>query len=267
MLSKLSILLTYRHVNPDKFFRLAIYVLLLIILGYTLATTFITTAGCKPTDPTKADCIATLALAQAIANIPIPMIHNLQLPIGQRVIVGLVLAGGSFVVVASIVRLVIIQRLPGKVDFTLEQAKVCNWSSIEIMVGIMCQSIVTLKPLAKQYLPKMLGYGSDRSALSFWNKFFTSRGRSHAGRGRSRGNSLPLDSVDRGVTVSKASKANREDTETQWPEVVDGDDIVITSTYRVESVHELRSKSTESTQRIIQRTENGNKAHGRVEMV
>lgn len=31
----------YRHVNPDKFFRLAIYVLLVIILGYTLATTFI----------------------------------------------------------------------------------------------------------------------------------------------------------------------------------------------------------------------------------
>lgn len=78
---------------------------------------------------------------------------------------------------------------------------------------------------------------------------------------------MPLDSVDRGVTVSKASRANREDNETQWPGAVDGDDIIITSTYKVESIHELRSKSTESTQRIIQRTENDSKAHGRVDMV
>ncbi|GME32721.1 integral membrane protein [Neofusicoccum parvum] len=170
MLSKFSILITYRNVNPDKLFRLGVYAMMVVIFAYSLTTTLIVSAGCRPTDPAKAQCIETLALAQGIINIvtdgliilmPIPMIHKLQLPIGQRVVVGLVLAGGSFVIVASIVRITWIQKLPGLPDYTWEQAKVCIWSSIEIMVGIMCQCIVTLKPLAKEYVPKLIGYSGE----------------------------------------------------------------------------------------------------------
>lgn len=136
--------------------------------------------------------------------------------------------------------------------------------SIEIMVGIMCQCIVTLKPLAKQYVPKILGYSGDRSAMSFWNMFFTYRGRS---RGRSRGVSLPLDSVERGVTVSKVGRARKDDNQTEWPSAANEDDIVITSTCRVEIDRDSRSKSTESTERIIRGTENIKRGHGTVEMV
>ncbi|OJD34097.1 uncharacterized protein BKCO1_25000123 [Diplodia corticola] len=273
MLSKFSILLTYRHVNPDKLFRIAIYVLMVIIMAYTLATTFVTSAGCKPTDPTKADCIATLAVAQAISNIvtdaiiPIPMIYKLHLPVGQRVVLGVVLAGGSFVIIASIVRLVIIQRLPGKPDFTYEQAKVCNWSSIEIMIGIMCQCIVTLKPLAKKIAPKLIGYSSDRSGTSIWNMFFSSRGRSRGTRGRSRGDSIPLGSVEGGVTVSKASRAREVKSDTEWPRATNDDDIVITSTYSVQSAYGVRTGSTESTDSIMGKGENRSRGRGTVEMV
>jgi hypothetical protein len=94
-------------------------------------------AGCKPTDPSKTQCINNLALAQAILNIasdffviilPLPMIYKLQMPRGQKVALALLLSAGSFVVIASIIRLVIIQALPGETDTTWVEAETCVWS-------------------------------------------------------------------------------------------------------------------------------------------
>jgi hypothetical protein len=56
------------------------------------------------------------------------MIYKLQMPRGQKVALAILLSAGSFVVVASIIRLVIIQALPGETDTTWVEAETCVWS-------------------------------------------------------------------------------------------------------------------------------------------
>jgi hypothetical protein len=75
-----------------------------IMFAYTIATTVIVAAGCKPSDPSKTQCINNLAIAQSILNIasdffvivlPLPMCYALHLPMGQKIGVTLILAAGS----------------------------------------------------------------------------------------------------------------------------------------------------------------------------
>jgi hypothetical protein len=74
------------------------------IFAYTIATTVVVGAGCKPTDPAKTQCINNLALAQAVLNIasdffviilPLPVCYALHIPRGQKIALALILAAGS----------------------------------------------------------------------------------------------------------------------------------------------------------------------------
>ena len=98
------ILLRYFRLNPDRWFRMAVWFLMFMVFAYTIATTVIVAAGCKPTDPSKTQCINNLALAQAILNIasdfliialPLPMIWKLHIPRGQKIALAFILGGGS----------------------------------------------------------------------------------------------------------------------------------------------------------------------------
>jgi hypothetical protein len=81
-----------------------IYALMFIIAGYTLATTLATAGGCNPLREGATPCINSLALWQAILNIvtdflmlliPIPLLWALQLPLLQKLSLGLIFALGS----------------------------------------------------------------------------------------------------------------------------------------------------------------------------
>ncbi|KAF2707632.1 hypothetical protein K504DRAFT_535270 [Pleomassaria siparia CBS 279.74] len=198
MLSKFSILLLLHRINPDKKFRLAIYSIMFTIFTYTIATTIIVAASCKPSNPAKTKCLNDLAVAQAALNIasdgavillPIPMVIKLQVPALQKLSVCLVITVASFVVVCSAVRLYLIQSLNTKTDSTWEYASTCIWATIELNVGVICNSVVALKPMIQKAFGSLVSFSSNahpshRTPIGY------------SGKSRDRVPSWPLQSMD-----------------------------------------------------------------------
>jgi hypothetical protein len=103
-LAKLSLLALYYRLNPDRKVQVTIYVLAVLVTGYSLAITIVAAGPCNPRTHTDQKCLTDLNLFMACINIitdflilclPIPMLRALQLPIKQKILLGLVFALGS----------------------------------------------------------------------------------------------------------------------------------------------------------------------------
>ncbi|KAL0258311.1 hypothetical protein SLS55_007486 [Diplodia seriata] len=129
---------------------------------------------------------------------PVSIIHKLQFPVGQLMIVGLVMAG-------------------------------------EINVIIICQCLISLKPLIKHYMPNMLDDG-------VYPKSSNNRGRSLSRL------SIPFAMMTKGTTgVVGGSRISKG-----WWRSPKKDEIIITNTYEVASTYEMRiGGGTESQENII----------------
>ncbi|KAL1636726.1 hypothetical protein SLS58_009643 [Diplodia intermedia] len=134
---------------------------------------------------------------------PVSIIHKLQFPVGQLMIVGLVMAGGFL--------------------------------TIEINVIIICQCLISLKPLIKHYMPNMLDDG-------VYPKSSNNRGRSLSRL------SIPFAMMTKGTTgVVGGSRISKG-----WWRSPKKDEIIITNTYEVASTYEMRiGGGTESQENII----------------
>ncbi|OJJ56532.1 hypothetical protein ASPSYDRAFT_134418 [Aspergillus sydowii CBS 593.65] len=201
-MTKFSILILYHRLNPSQKFRYIIYFLIFVITGYTLATTLATAGGCNPLNTGKTPCINSLALWQAILNIvtdflmllmPIPLLWALQLPLLQKLSLGLIFAIGSAATITSIVRITYIMNILDKQDFTWYEATVCVWSAIELNFGIMCNCLAVLKPFVRLVFPMLVpsSYGGNRYPSG-------RSGRSNTSRHRKQSGSHPLESFDNG---------------------------------------------------------------------
>ncbi|KAF2801642.1 uncharacterized protein BDZ99DRAFT_528115 [Mytilinidion resinicola] len=235
MLTKFSILILYHRVNPNKWFRICVYIIAFIITAYSLATIFIVGAGCQPTDASNGNCLNQLALWQAILNIvtdfammvmPLPMLYKLQMPLLQKMVLGFVFMVGSSVVFTSIVRITYIMHLQNKPDITYYEATACVWSSIELNFGVICNCLTVLKPFAKRHLPGLfssLDASNSKSGshpLSFFGRFRSKQDPASSG--------FKLSSMNGGTQTGKG-------------------EIVVTSTYRVEGKkgRDIESESME----------------------
>ena len=105
-LTKLSILVLYWRISPDRVFRTCIIATAVVLIAYTATFTALFAGPCNPLlgTPESAVCLNNIAVAQAVLNIvtdgviivlPIPTIHNLNMALKQRVTVGLILGLGS----------------------------------------------------------------------------------------------------------------------------------------------------------------------------
>lgn len=103
-LAKLSLLALYYRLNPDRKIRACIYGLAGLVFGYSLAITIVAAGPCNPRTHTDQKCLTDLNLFMACINIitdflilclPIPMLRALQLPLKQKILLGLVFALGS----------------------------------------------------------------------------------------------------------------------------------------------------------------------------
>lgn len=103
-LAKLSLLALYYRLNPDRKIRACIYALATLVSGYSLAITIVAAGPCNPLSHADQKCLTDLNLFMACINIitdflilclPIPMLRALQLPMKQKVLLGLVFALGS----------------------------------------------------------------------------------------------------------------------------------------------------------------------------
>lgn len=103
-LAKLSLLALYYRLNPDSKIRTCIYALSTLVFGYSLAITIVAAGPCNPQVHTDQKCLTDLNLFMACINIitdflilclPVPMLRALQLPMKQKVLLGMVFGLGS----------------------------------------------------------------------------------------------------------------------------------------------------------------------------
>lgn len=103
-LTKLALLVLYWRINPSPVFRGSIIATAVMLVGYTATFSGLFAGPCNPLATGSGVCLNNIALAQAVLNIftdaviillPIPTIHNLNIPLKQKVQVGIILALGS----------------------------------------------------------------------------------------------------------------------------------------------------------------------------
>ncbi|AEO68745.1 uncharacterized protein THITE_2118352 [Thermothielavioides terrestris NRRL 8126] len=232
-LTKLSILVLYWRISPNKIFRVCIAVTAVVLIGYTVTFTVLFSGPCNPLlgTPESAVCLNNIAVAQAVLNIttdgviiflPIPTIHSLHMPLKQRITVGGILALGSAACIASIVRVAYVRAMVNNPDVTFTQCSAAVWSLLEMNLGILCNSLAALKPFVRRHLPSLFsktgsGAGGDRTDDSYAKRSKSSRKWGH---------SYQLHSVGNGKTEHGAVK----------------DDIVSVNQFPVE--YDSRTKGT-----------------------
>lgn len=144
-LTKLSVLTLIHHVYRAKWGRMCTWVIAAAIIIYTTVFTVLTVGPCDPLTG-NLQCLNNVGGAHAALNIltdliviilPIPLIHTLQMPVRQKISVGVLMTLGSFCVVASIGRIVFVVDIQNNPDVTFCQAKVGVWSALELNIGIL----------------------------------------------------------------------------------------------------------------------------------
>ncbi|OJJ66259.1 hypothetical protein ASPBRDRAFT_138327 [Aspergillus brasiliensis CBS 101740] len=187
---KLSILFFYRRifvaVHQPLSLRLPIWFGFVLALSYPVIVWVTMGNCCQPLahfwnqfQGTSGTCIDTdtFFLAAGIINmvndiiillIPFPQIAKLQMNRRKKIAVCLILALGSFVCVASAVRIYVLYQFTQARDITWMMGPLFIWSSIEPSVAIVCACLPHLRPLARLTRIRILSsQGSKGNQLSF----------------------------------------------------------------------------------------------------
>ncbi|KAF5722193.1 integral membrane protein [Fusarium mundagurra] len=166
-LTKLSILSVLYRISPARGYQISVYVIAVALLIYTITFTVLLSGPCNPKDVGSGVCLNNLAISQVVLNIttdlsiiilPLPTLHNLQIPFRQKVVVGCILSIASAVLIASIVRAPYVHIMAINPDFTRKQAEAGVWSLVELNMGIVCNNLMRLKPFLRTYLPRVLTF-------------------------------------------------------------------------------------------------------------
>ncbi|KAK7449939.1 integral membrane protein [Colletotrichum acutatum] len=172
--AKVSLLIFYFRLSPQRWFKRAVWISLAIIAGYSIGIFFALVFACDPiamswdVTVTEGTCInrPSLYIATAAANIisdlilfalPIPIVVKLQIPRRQKVGLFFIFAVGSLTVVTSIIR---VSLLPAMLT-SMDQSWVISWASLWIIVEanlvVICASLPTLRKFFRHVAPKIIG--------------------------------------------------------------------------------------------------------------
>lgn len=141
--AKLSLLLFYRRLAPFQWFQVAIYIVMFVVVAYTLGIMFSLIFPCKPIasnwDTTiSGECInkTGIYIATAVINIatdlallilPIPILARLQIPGLEKAALIAMFGVGSMTCVTSVVRLILLLPMLTDLDQTWAVSIPCVW--------------------------------------------------------------------------------------------------------------------------------------------
>ncbi|KAI0127579.1 hypothetical protein BJ170DRAFT_683413 [Xylariales sp. AK1849] len=179
--TKLSLLTFYLHLSPQFFFRIAVWVSIVIVASYTAVITMLMLFHCNPVkkafDFTIEDgsCMdaGILYIATAVSNIitdvmlfmlPIPTILGLRMGLGQKLGAIFIFAIGSMTIATSIVRLVLLPPVLKSTDPSWDAAPADIWTFVEANIFIICGSIPTLRKFFNHFAPKLMSHSSDSTS-------------------------------------------------------------------------------------------------------
>ncbi|KAI8934140.1 hypothetical protein NX059_008895 [Plenodomus lindquistii] len=174
-LTKCSILVLYKNIFDIRRFRIAVYVVLAYVVGWTISFTFSHLFTCYPItvfiEPYYGNkCVQTvpmfLALLYtdviadiAILILPIPMVLSVRMRLKKKLAVIAMLTLGAAVCAVSITRVVATYSIAGEYlkhpnDVIYYTAPVFFWTNIELSLGVVCACLPTLRPIWFFFYPR-----------------------------------------------------------------------------------------------------------------
>ncbi|KAK7911852.1 hypothetical protein PG985_014333 [Apiospora marii] len=168
--AKVSILLFYHALTPDRYFRFAVTTMMTSFVLFSLIYIFISVFGCHPVsaawDPAKmatAVCIdkGKFYLATTLTNvgmdsivllIPLRIVVPLQMPKRHKATLLLLFMAGGLVIAAAVVNVVLTARLWKSANYTYDTAVELRWLHVETSGCVICASLSSLKPLFTVYI-------------------------------------------------------------------------------------------------------------------
>jgi hypothetical protein len=229
MATKSSILILYlRMSSANLFFRNASIFLLVLVNVAGIVLTCLNIFQCKPVSaalylvsPDEAKCInlVNLYLCSAPINVitdlaivllPLPILTGIRMEKKQKYVVVTTFSMGLFVAVVDVVRIAYLQNAlyhqydemersgsSRPIDFGYTASLSYLWSAVEVNTGLICASVLVLKPLMKKINPKAWGGAVTQLSIQ-GRKGSTSFGGSGGG--------LDLHMADRGGQVTIGSR-------------------------------------------------------------
>ncbi|KAI1075031.1 integral membrane protein [Whalleya microplaca] len=183
--AKLSILVSYFRLSPQKGFKMAVFAAMGIVACYTLVF-FGTIFVCNPPQRswdihvTGGQCNTHLNMAIAIVNaitdvvlfiLPITMAVQFQMPLGQKAGVVFVFTVATATLVTSVARCCVFMCFLGDKDNSWISAPISMWTGIEANLFVMCAALPTLHKFLNHIAPNVFGLPrelsqSDKAAQS-----------------------------------------------------------------------------------------------------
>ncbi|KAG9675161.1 hypothetical protein KCU99_g3191, partial [Aureobasidium melanogenum] len=168
--TKASILTQYLRIFPTRTMRRLTWLLFAALVPSVLWGVFASIFICNPVRKvwrpmTPGKCLSTrtywvsvtavnIVLDFAVLALPMPVISRLKLPKRQKIALVGVFLLGFFTCAVSVVRLVLVHNAYVRHDFTASSAEAVTWSMVEANVGIICASLLALKPLMAYLFPQ-----------------------------------------------------------------------------------------------------------------
>nr|POE72878.1 hypothetical protein CFP56_30817 [Quercus suber] len=175
--TKASILMQYLRIFSGRSTRAACYMLLALLVLTACWAVFAGTFLCRPVRKlwhpglsghcmhaqTYWTSVAALniALDIAVLLLPLPAMTSLLLPRKQKFALLLVFLLGFVVCFISVVRLVIVVVTADAGDYVQSGVWSMIWSTAEANVGIICASLLALKPLLVRLCPNLMDERDD----------------------------------------------------------------------------------------------------------
>ncbi|KFY58766.1 hypothetical protein V496_05969 [Pseudogymnoascus sp. VKM F-4515 (FW-2607)] len=209
--TKLSLLIVYMRLSPQKWFRIAGWFSIVVVVLYTAVISILMFFHCHPVRRAfdfkiqTGSCLdaGALYIATAISNIvtdimlfllPTPVILKLRMSTSQKVGILLVFGIASLTVATSIIRLVYLPRTLKSTDISWDAAEANVWTFVEGNLFVICGSIPTMRRFFTHMFPGLFG---SLSAFVDPAKSPQRSNNTHSGsRRRNHLNERPPDSID-----------------------------------------------------------------------
>ncbi|KAK4203457.1 hypothetical protein QBC40DRAFT_24205 [Triangularia verruculosa] len=175
---KMSILSFYlRFATANHKFRIAVYMVMFFVVGYTIPNAFLFLYICKPMEfywnwtieggscinqqaAFDSSNILNMATDFMILLMPIWMLWDLRVGIRRKVgVVGILMAGG-FVCGVSTMRMVTAWTGANQTDISWHYVTNLIWCIVEMDIGIVCACLPSLRAFFKQFFPNMFVFSA-----------------------------------------------------------------------------------------------------------
>ncbi|KAH7303145.1 hypothetical protein B0I35DRAFT_365508, partial [Stachybotrys elegans] len=189
IVGKLSILLVYLRIFPNRDFRRAVYALALILIFHGAIFCLLTIFQCLPVDSIwdrsmeSKKCINTnaivyssgiLSILEDFAILVMPVRQTWQLNINRkkRFLILALFSIGFFACITSMVRMKYVVQYSATFDATWDNVDIVVWSAVEQFSAILCASLPALRPLFIAIVPNFIrkqrnveGQGTEQSTM------------------------------------------------------------------------------------------------------